>query len=926
MSGQPFNIIIGVVLVTSLTLAGCDRFHQYSEQELIQRAKDFEDQGNLKGSIIELKNALQKNPNSVQARLLLGQIYLKNGMGHEAEKEFRRALELGANREAHLPQLGEALLSMGEYSRVLSEIQVSDQTSKLNRARILQIRGHALLKSGKLKDGCDLFEQSRMSDANIPQTYWGLAQCAVANHDLAEARKWLDTAIQLPNEKARTYLFLGDWEQLNDNPKAALAAYSSALKIEPDNLLALENRVRLNLKFGQIEAAHSDTQRVEKLYPKTAPAYYLRALLNFQKKDFSAAWASLQEVFKTMPNHGPSLLLAGITAFKLESFEQAESNLRRYLLRYPRDSYGIRALAATQIKQNQPEKAIETLTPLISPDSKDTLALILAGEAARGMGHSEQAAKWYARASAIDSKNAMLRTQMGLNYLSMGDIPQGLSELQAAAVISPTSHEADNFLALAYLEQKQFDKALLAIQALEKKLPRNPAVYVLRGQAYAGKKDFLSARQNYEAALAIDPLFYPAVASLAQMDIFDKKLDAARKRFEAVLNKDKNHLQAMLALAQLATLEKNNRAALTWLEKGAAAYPQALEPRLRLIPLYLEAGAYQKALTLANEANQTHPDSPQVLDMLGTAQLAAGQKENALVTTNRLVEKMPRAPAAYLKLAQVQYSLGKYDTARITLNKALSIQPDSLLVLNALIKINLETKRYEDALRIARQTQTALPKSAEGFLQEGVIYLAQQKPASAMQSFAQALTLDRKNTTLIRWHQAASLSGNAQNPDAQLLTWLKSNPADYPVRAYLAQHFMNGGRIREAIEQYEMLLQYTPNSLLGLNNLAALYHQEKDPRALPLAERAYKLYPNHVAIQDTLGWLLVEQGQPKRGLPLLEAASSKQPNATIRYHYAVALARTGAKSEARAILEQLISNTPTFPELDSAKALLRSLS
>jgi hypothetical protein len=30
----------------------------------------FEDKGNLKGSIVELKNAIQKNPNSPQARLV----------------------------------------------------------------------------------------------------------------------------------------------------------------------------------------------------------------------------------------------------------------------------------------------------------------------------------------------------------------------------------------------------------------------------------------------------------------------------------------------------------------------------------------------------------------------------------------------------------------------------------------------------------------------------------------------------------------------------------------------------------------------------------------------------------------------------------------------------------------------------------------
>lgn len=919
-------LVLALALASFLTLQACDSTASLTEQEHIQRAKDFEDEGNLSGGVIELKNALQKNPNSTQARLLLGQIYLKNGRGAEAEKELSRAQQLGANREAIQPQLGEAMLLMGDYQRVLDEIQVGDQTSPTNRARILQIRGHALLKLGKLKESCDLFEQSRTIDASIPQTYWGLAQCAVAAHDMAQARSWLDEAIKLPSEKVRTNLFIGDWEQLNDNPKAALSAYSAALKIEPDNLAALENRVTLNLKSGQIKAAEADTEQVEKLYPKTPPALYLRALLFFQQKNFPATRNALQEVLQVMPNHLPSVLLSGATAFELGSYEQAESHLRRYLTRYPGQAYAIRILAATQIKQNQPDKALETLLPLLSPNSRDVQALILAGEARRSMQDPARASEWYARAAAIDPKNAALHIQMGLNHMSSRNFPQGLSELDAAAAMAPDRHEADNMLALAYLEQKQYDKALTAIQVMDRKLPGNPAVRFLFGQAYAGKKDYARARKSFEEALAIDPDLFPAITSLAQLDVLDKKTDVARKRFERVLSKDKNHLQAMLAMSQLASMAKDNQAALGWLEKAAKAHPQALEPRQQLIPLYFEAHEYQKALNAANEALAANPDSPVALDLLGTAQLAAGQNENALVSATKLVAKMPRAPAAYLKLAQVQLSLGKLDTARKTLSQALIVQPDFFPVQEALVNLEIQAGHSEESLRIARQMQTAQPKSAAGFLLEGNIHLATKKPAAAVHSFAQALALDSKNTTLIKWHQASYLSDNTSQANNQLMQWLKAQPADFPVRAYLAQHYMNTGRIREAIGQYETILQYASDNMLALNNLAALYQQQKDPRALATAEKAYKNSPEDAATQDTLGWILLEQGQSERGLQLIKAAATQYPNnATLRYHHAVALARTGSKSQARAELEKLLKSTTSFPEAASAKALLNSL-
>ena len=926
MNQSPLAIALALAFSAMAPLAGCDKLSSMSEQEHVQRAKDFEDRGNLRSGIIELKNALQKNPNSVEARQLLGQIYLRARQGAEAEKELSRAQQLGANREALQPPIGEALLLMGEYKRVLDEIQVGDQTSPTNRARILQVRGNALLKLGKVKEGCELFQQSRAADATVPQTYWGLAQCAVADHDMAQARVWLNEADKLPSEQARTRMFIGDWEQLNHNPKGALAAYTSVLKIEPNNLEALQNRAVLNLKAGQINSALANIEQVEKIVPNTAPAYYLRALFNFQQQKYVATRDALQEVFKTAPGHLPSSLLAGATAFELGSYEQAEKYLQRYLSRYPHQAYATRILAATQVKQNHPSKALETLAPLLVPDSRDVQAMIIAGEARQSMQDSVKAAEWFARAATIDPKNASLQVQMGLNHLSAGDIPNGLSNLESAAALDPKQPEADNILALAYLEQKQYDKALSAIEAMDRKLPGNPAVQVLRGQAYAGKSDFVRARESFEKAHQLDPGFFPAVASLAQLDIRDKNFSAARQRLENVRSKDKNQLQANLALAQMDMLEKNTPAAISKLEKATLDYPSALEPRQQLVALYLESQQFQKALTVATEAWQTNPDNPIALDLLGTAQLGAGQKGNALTSATRLVEKMPHAAAAYLKLAQVNLSLNNPDAARSALNQALHLQPDFPLAQETLVNLEIQVGHTAEALRLARQMQTQHPRDDNGFLLEGRAHIAAKKPAEAAQAFTRALALDRKNTTLIQWHGAAYSRDRATTVDQPLIEWLKVRPADFAVRAYLAQHYMNTGRMREAIAQYETILQYQVNNALALNNLAALYQQQKDPRALATAEKAYKFSPKNAATQDTLGWILVDQGKAERGLSLIKAALAQQPEiSTLRYHYAVALLRTGAKNEARAELMQTLKQMPTFPEAPLAKALLDSL-
>ena len=101
---------------------------------------------------------------------------------------------------------------------------------------------------------------------------------------------------------------------------------------------------------------------------------------------------------------------------------------------------------------------------------------------------------------------------------------------------------------------------------------------------------------------------------------------------------------------------------------------------------------------------------------------------------------------------------------------------------------------------------------------------------------------------------------------------------------------------------------------------------EKDKRALVTAEQALKLAPGNPGVQDTLGWILVEQGKPQKGLELLSKAVAKMPKAAaVRYHHAVALARTGEKTQAKKELEKLLAESPKFPKAEAAKALLGSL-
>jgi tetratricopeptide (TPR) repeat protein len=144
-------------------------------------------------------------------------------------------------------------------------------------------------------------------------------------------------------------------------------------------------------------------------------------------------------------------------------------------------------------------------------------------------------------------------------------------------------------------------------------------------------------------------------------------------------------------------------------------------------------------------------------------------------------------------------------------------------------------------------------------------------------------------------------------------------------RVLLAEFYQQQGDRKSAIRHYEAALQ-TAFSPAVMNNLAWLYYETGDSRALDLARRAYDAQPDRYEIADTYGWILVESGRVADGLPVLEKAARAAPDQPdIQYHLAAARARAGRKEEALRSLESLLDQAPAFASRADAEKLLKSL-
>ena len=159
------------------------------------------------------------------------------------------------------------------------------------------------------------------------------------------------------------------------------------------------------------------------------------------------------------------------------------------------------------------------------------------------------------------------------------------------------------------------------------------------------------------------------------------------------------------------------------------------------------------------------------------------------------------------------------------------------------------------------------------------------------------------------------------------MNWLAREPRDIAARRSLSDFYLRTGADRDAAAQLERLIVEVPNDVVALNNLAWLLEDRDRPRAETLARRAYAIAPMNPAIADTLGWVLIQAGKYAEARDLLAMASGALPDdASVRYHYALALARSGDRATAKTNVERALASKNSFSSRDAAKSLFQELS
>ncbi len=806
---------IGALLLCLAFSAGCSK----STTDLLRSAEEFRAKGDFVSAIIQFKNALSKEPDNLEGNILLGLSYAETGEAVDAERKLRRALELKAPHGRVMPTLGRVLNETEQYQQTVDELRKAKDVTGEPAAQISLMIGNAQVE---LKQFAEARTQYLLAGTILPaEAKLGLAKVALAEGDRKAAYTMTQEVLDSAPKNIDAWIAKGDLLRGDSKNDEALKAYQQASALAPGHVVAQVSQAVAYINLGKYAEARAEIAKAQRRAPASAMLRFTLASVALRERKFEECTDNLAAVLRIIPRHMPSLLLGGAMHFAANNLQQAELAFTAYLTRQPGNIYARKMLAAVLLRKQQPQSAVYILEPMLPLVEGDGELLALAGEAYMQLGRTRKAKEYLERAVALDPQNANAFVNLGVARIKTGESQKGFAELESAIALNPGESRADHTLIMILIAQSETDKALQAVQALEKRRPDKADTHFLKGSVYRAKGDFVTARASFEQALKLQPNSFAAAASLAQLDMQDKKPDAARARMDAVLKLDPRNLDALLLLAVMEFDQGRQHEGVQWLRKAVGDHPNSMLPYAVLADALLKGGQPSEALGSAQKARELNPKDPRVAELIGDIHLAMGKKDSAVTSYAAAVQMQPTSIPLQIKLAQTFASTGNMREANNIIRRVVQAYPQSIDAKTALAENLMQSKNYAEAADLAKQIQRQEPKRALGYLLEGEIGMAQQDHARAAAAFEQANALEANGLTRVRLHQARSILGKGVASDSQLQEWVKLHPEDTSTRFYVGDLEGKAGHSKVAIEHYRAILKLNPKHIPALNKYCA---------------------------------------------------------------------------------------------------------
>jgi putative PEP-CTERM system TPR-repeat lipoprotein len=921
---------IVLALAIPVTLSGCDRIADQSPEELIQRAKDLQQQGDLKTSVLELKNAIQKDPNNAQARWMLANLSIELADGTSAEKEIKKAMELGLGKAAAKATLVNALLLEGDLGRVLTESsELTPEISKSDQADILGLRGQALIAKGRYDEAQQALEKALQIKSDSLPALIGMTALHGYQRQYDVARQWVEKALKAGPSSPNAWGALGDLEMAQGKLAEAEKAYGNAIKYRARPYLEQAKRAQVRIQLKKYQDAAADINALKAAGLKDHPYInYIAGLNHFAQGQYQEAATAFQASYEANPDFLPNRIYLATTQLRLGNAEQALNLAQKILANAPRSRTANYLLGSVLISRSEYDGARDILQKTLasSPDDPQALGMmasvsLLDGDTTKGLEYAKKLA-----VLEPDSKQAQ-EMLMVAKLMAGEELSSTIKQAGAQAAASGDVYTREFLLALQAFRNNKLKEAFDRAKSLQARYPDKVDPPKLMAAVYLAAGQWDQGENELEKVLKLQPNEPSATRNLAKVGAIKGNFQRVKTLLQPLLKAQPGDTEAVLLLAMAETHLGNSAAALDVLERASKSKPEDLTLRAHLAQTELQARHPARVLDITHGlTNAQYQQQPALLELRGKALLLTGDSTSAASAFENLTKLAPNSAPAHFHYANALASRGNAARARKELEQAIKLDPHYLPARVGEIKMHVQFNEMEQAKNALAKLRQDFGDRVEVLGIEGWFALGTSDFATAEQKLAAAFK-KRPDSELLLLTTRAQWAQKRQEPALKAMRdWLKDHPNDVSVHMQLAGAYLSMGKETEAAAAYVQVIKINPTLVPALNNLAWLNRDKAPKQAMDYAQQAFQLAPKDPFVLDTLGMLTLKEGDVSRAASLLRDAVARSPaDPQIQVHLATVLIQLGRTREAQKMLETVTNKATNTPAAQEARKLLDTL-
>jgi tetratricopeptide (TPR) repeat protein len=558
--------------------------------------------GRIRDAVLEAQDIIKRDPGNLEARKLLGKIYLRSLGDMQAGTQSQEVLKL----------------AIEQYESIV-KIEPGSADDHLLLGRLYSLSKDFLKAEAEFKTAIKLEPNSEEAVTNL----------AVLYNEEGDGKKAVETLNSVPEtaRSAKLYSVLGYTYEQQKDYKNAISAYRQAVALDHENLDAMRGLAQNLINDNQMEAALQEYLAVEEADPQDAQAALHVSELYRRLGKLDSAMENLKKAESLVPD---SLEIPFNQCLILEAqgkYDEAADTLQKLLARtakadgsYNAGERGNRTLFLEKLgnlyrQENKPQLALETFRKVIN----------LGGDEA--------------------SRGYLLIIE---TYRDQKQWAEATRAAQEAAKTLPHDKGVKLALANQYADEGKPDEAIRMAKSLLKGAGEDRETYLMLFQIYSRLKRWPDAEEAIAQADKISAR--PEEKAYIQFllgSVYErqKKYDQAEQMFRQVLQQDPNNGMTLNYLGyMLADRNAHLEEALTLIKKALTLEPQNAAYLDSLGWAYFRLGNFDQAEENLRKAAEKTPNDATVQDHLGELyartgrlKLAAAHWERALDEWNKSI-------------------------------------------------------------------------------------------------------------------------------------------------------------------------------------------------------------------------------------------------------------------------------------------------